>query len=239
MSLTWTGRRLPNAGEARMEQFLESLKEPKLWTCPIEMKVGRPALEVPPMDAVEGKKGLSGSRAKARVLVRNDELGKLICKHTELFQAKDWRSFVTDLRGWGDLQPNANCLKDHQAHGLLKVLAMTGVPAVLHTKPWSEARIESTLKCGPHQSCKEHLDFLCEELLHFVPKGFWVLPPYQTFKEKMKSQGVLKKLQLAPLGVVPQWERWPRMIAPLNLLWTEQGDLTTCPRRCHAVWMSP
>jgi len=194
MSLTWTRRRLPDEGEARLEQFLESLKEPKPLTGPIELKVGGPALEVPTVAAVEREKGLSGSRAKARARVRNDELGKLVRKHTELFRTKDWRSFVTDLQGRGDLQPNADSLKNHQAHGLLKVLATTRAPAVLHTKPWSEARIESTLKRGSHKSCNGHLDFLREELLDFVRKGFWVLLPYQIFKEKMKSQGVLKKL---------------------------------------------
>jgi len=212
-----------------MEQFLESLTELKPSTCPIEMKVGGPALEVPAVVAVERKKGLSGSRAKARVQVRNDELGKLVRKHTELFQAKDWRSFVTYLRGRGDLQPNADSLKDHHAHGLLKVLAMTRAPAVLRTKPWSEARIESALKRGPHQSCNEHLDFLREELLDFVRKGFWVLLPYQTFKEKMKSQGVLKKLRLAPLGVVPQRERRPRMIADYTFYGLNKETLRLAP----------
>jgi len=43
------------------------------------------------------------------------------------------------------------------------------------------------------------------EILDFVHKGYWVLLLWQLLKKKMELEGgALKRMQLAPLGVVPQ-----------------------------------
>jgi len=92
--------------------------------------------------------------------VRNDKLGKIVCKHSEAFVKTDWRTFVTNVRGRGDVKANMETLQGHNAKEPLKYLGEMGASAVLSTKPWDLPKIESKLKRGPHQSCNEHLDFL-------------------------------------------------------------------------------
>jgi len=137
---------------------------------------------------------------------------------------------MMEARGRGDVKPNMNALKDHNARGLIKHLGEKGAPAVLKTKPWSLKRVETTLKRGPHKSCEEHLDFLREEMLDFVRKQFWVVLPYRLWKEKMEREGSsLRKLRLAPPGIVPQRERRPRLIVNYTFYLLNQETLQLAP----------
>jgi len=134
--------------------------------------------------------------------VRNDEQGKLVCKHSETFVKSDWRTFVTGVRGRGDLQPDMEALQGHNAKDLLKYLGETGALAVPSTKPWDLAEMESKLKRGPHQSCNAHMDFLREEILDFMRKGYWILLPWRLLKKRMESEGgALKRMRLATIGL--------------------------------------
>jgi hypothetical protein len=71
----------------------------------------------------------------------------------------------------------------------------------MKTEPWSLDRKLSTLqRGGGHQSAKEHVDFLCGELVDMIHKGQWVLlPAHMVLSEP--------NLRLRPLGVVPQLGR--------------------------------
>lgn len=153
---------------------------------------------------IKKKKEQLGARRKARARVIDDELGKLIRQQTEDFMEKDWRTFVRDVRGRGDLQSTTPAMDEHPASQLIRHLAVRGAPAMMQTAPWTEAKIKSVLKRGPHRSCRDHLAFLREEILDFVRKGFWVMLPYRLLKKKMQKEGVLKRIRLSPPGVIPQ-----------------------------------
>jgi hypothetical protein len=51
----------------------------------------------------------------------------------------------------------------------------------------------------------EFIDDLGTKFLDFLKKGYWMLLPYSEVKD-------LLDLRLSPLGVIPQWERRPRVI---------------------------
>ena len=57
--------------------------------------------------------------------------------------------------------------------------------------------IQERFNDGPHQSTMDHQEFLAEEFLNFVQKGFWMLLPFDLVED-------LKGLQLSPTRVVPQ-----------------------------------
>jgi hypothetical protein len=64
---------------------------------------------------------------------------------------------------------------------------------------------DSRMKRGPHQSAQAHIEFLREEMLDFIKKGFWLLLPYSELRP-------LLNLIIHPIGVVPQRARRPRII---------------------------
>ena len=87
--------------DERLKQFLQEQKKQERaesGSAPLGMEqntevvVQKPALVTPG----KGKrKALEmGSRARSRARVRNDELGKIIRKQSELFVTKDWHLFV-------------------------------------------------------------------------------------------------------------------------------------------------
>lgn len=155
----------------------------------------------------------SGSRARARARVMDDELGKLITQHTADFMDKNWRTFIKDIQGRGNLDPSPSVVEKHPAGPLVKHLATNGVPVIMQTEPWSDAKIKATVARGPHKSCDEHLDFLRGEMLDFVRKGYWVVLPLRLWKQKAAEDGgPLRKLRLALPGVIPQQARRPRWI---------------------------
>jgi hypothetical protein len=86
-------------------------------------------------------------------------------------------------------------------------MAKEGVPVVLKTPPWTDEVLDERVQRGSHKSCDEHLEFLREEMLEFVQKGFWLMLPYRVVKR------LFKQLRVSPMGVVPQRERRPRLIA--------------------------
>jgi hypothetical protein len=89
----------------------------------------------------------------------------------------------------------------HKAATYLNHLRKRGANVVLKTAPWSVDQIEETLNRGPHKSAKEYAEFLREELLDFVKKGFWTILPYRLVK---KFKKLLRLLRISPMGVVPQ-----------------------------------
>jgi hypothetical protein len=61
------------------------------------------------------------------------------------------------------------------------------------------------MKRGPHKSARDYIEFLREEMLDFIKKGFWLLLPYAELRP-------LVNLIIHPIGVVPQQSRRPRII---------------------------
>jgi hypothetical protein len=97
----------------------------------------------------------------------------------------------------------------------------------LRTSPWTEQQREETLKRGPHKSSNEHADFLREELLDFVQKGFWMVLPYRLLK---KYKHLITNLCISPMGVVPQRARRPRIIVDYSFFLLNDKTVKLAPR---------
>ena len=101
-------------------------------------------------------------REQCKARVWNDELGKLITCHSELLLALGWEGFVRAICQRGDLRPDPRVVGSHPAYHLLQHLSKHGAPAVTTTPPWSESQRRQRLKRGPHKSCRDHTEFLCD-----------------------------------------------------------------------------
>ena len=131
------------------------------------------------------------------------ELGKLIDESVTLLEKVGWRTFVNSRRRGGDLSSLNNI--NHPAQRLLKHLKHRGAPVKFTTPPWSRQKLNDAISRGPHQSCKEYIDFLDEEFVDMINKGQWVILPASV---ALKLPG----LRVSPPGVVPQRDRRPRWI---------------------------
>jgi hypothetical protein len=89
----------------------------------------------------------------------------------------EWREFVREMRGAGDLRVTEEALSSHPAGELLLQFEKNGVPTAISSAPLSPETKELRVQRGPHKSCSDHLDFLREELLDYVKKGFRILLP--------------------------------------------------------------
>jgi hypothetical protein len=54
-----------------------------------------------------------------------------------------------------------------------------GAPVVIQSPPWDQATLEERFNRGPHQLANEHIEFLGEEVLDFLRKGYWMLVPHE------------------------------------------------------------
>jgi len=52
------------------------------------------------------------------------------------------------------------------------------------------------MRRGAHKSADDHKDFVREEFVSFIEKGYWTVLPYDLVKH-------LTNLRLSPLGVPP------------------------------------
>ena len=174
----------------------------------------------------------TGYREERRsVRTRNDELGELIAQQSELFANTGWETFVSGLRGRGDLAPTGENAIAHPAYGLLKHLSTKGAPAVMSTPPWELKQLDERMKRGSHKSCDDNRDFLRTEILDFVKKGFWTVLPYRLLREQYKRKiRHLRDLRLSPMGVVPQRERRPRLIVDYSFYEVNQETLGLGPK---------
>lgn len=80
--------------------------------------------------------------------------------------------------------------------------------------PILDARAER----GPHQSASEFGEFLAEEFLDFIDKGYWLVLPYESVRN-------LPGLRLSPVGCVPQRDRRPRIIVDYTFYGVNQDTI--------------
>jgi hypothetical protein len=165
---------------------------------------------------------VSTTTAAATVRVQNDDLGKYISEAAENFVQLGWHGMVKEARNSGDLRVEGND-NNHPATPLLQHVGKNGVPVQMKTKPWSQEQKDERLKHGSHNSCNEYLDFLREEMLEFVRKGYWVLLPYRLVRK-------MKHLRLSPMGIIPQRERRPRLIVDYTFWYVNGETVLLSPR---------
>ena len=132
-----------------------------------------------------------------------DTLGKMVNDDVKIT-----RNFATLVDYFRDRQGRGNFtdLRQvyHPAKRLLRRISR-GAPVVMQSSPWSPARVAAAVARGPHKSAYEFQEFLRAEMADMVEKALWTVLPYHLVKH-------LKKLRVSPVGVVPQWDRRPRII---------------------------
>jgi hypothetical protein len=97
----------------------------------------------------------------------------------------------------------------------------------LATQPWDDNRQDATILRGVHKLALDHLEFLPEELLDFVQKGFWMILPVTLLK---KYPQIYKNLQVSPMGVVPQRARRPCIIVDYTFFGLNNETVKMAPR---------
>ena len=174
----------------------------------------------PPKQRVQSA---GGDKRQVRVIrVRGDKLGTYVRGHAARYKQLNWRDFIREARGAGDLKITEEARSSHPAGDLLMKFEKNGVPTALSSAPLSAEERARRMSRGPHKSCMDHLDFLREELLDYVEKGFWILLPYSLLKD-------LQDLRLSPMGVVPQRGRRPRIIVDYSYYGVNKDTLRLTP----------
>jgi hypothetical protein len=149
-------------------------------------------------------------------------LGKYVRAHTTLLRQLGWHRFIKHLQHPTDISPYLDRLP-HPAASYLHRLAVNRVPAPSQEKPCPIARLRNTLKKGAHVSAKHPFkDFLFEDLLDMVQKGYWTVLPFSAVKS-------YQHLKLSPSGVVPQRTRRPRPIMDYSFTGVNMQSLPLSP----------
>jgi hypothetical protein len=138
---------------------------------------------------------------------QRDELSKYIVADSTVLASSGFEELVNIRRRKSDFGRDVKNI-NHKAGRYLDHLKRRGANVALQTPPWSLERLEETIKRGPHKSSEEHAEFLREELLDFVQKGFWTILPWRLVK---KYKRMLRILRISPRGVAPQRARRPRL----------------------------
>jgi hypothetical protein len=106
-------------------------------------------------------------------------------------------------------------------------LRKRGANVTLSTPPATIEELEDKMKRGPHNSAVEYADFLREELLDFVQKGFWMVLPYRLLKQHKE---LIRNMRISPMGVVPQRARRPRVIVDYSFFGVNDETIKLAPR---------
>jgi hypothetical protein len=159
---------------------------------------------------------LAKPKRSSAAQVHGDALGKYVDDMARKFQQSGWHGVLRKTSNRGDLRPNIDDFR-HLAIRLLKHLGKHGTPVRMHMLPWSSELRQERLDRGSHKSCDEHLGFLREEMMEFASSGFWTLLPFRLVKDMLN-------LHISPLGIIPQRDRWPRLIVDYSF-WGINDDM--------------
>jgi hypothetical protein len=154
------------------------------------------------------------------------ELCKYIDRDVTRLKEVGFAKLVDERRGRSDIHPKVHKLR-HRAARLLSHLHKRGANVTLATPPWDDDRREATILRGAHKSASDHLEFLREELLDFVRKGFWMILPITLLR---KYPQIYKNLRVSPMGVVPQRARRPRIIVDYTFFGLNDETVKMAPR---------
>jgi hypothetical protein len=146
------------------------------------------------------------------------EIGEYVAKAKNLLRTKGWHRTCLEMRGKrSDITADVGNLP-HRAAPYLHRIGKHGAPVVLQSPPWDAPTLDARFARGPHQSAHDHVEFLGEEFLDFLRKGYWMLVEYDDVKN-------LPGLRLSPIGVVPQRERRPRVIVDYSFFGVNRETL--------------
>jgi hypothetical protein len=155
-----------------------------------------------------------------------DDLGTYIVHDANRLTKIGFKKLVEERRQRSDFYPNMKRLR-HKAAPLLIHLKERGASVVHSTPPWTDQPRKDTLRRGPHKSADEFADFLREELLDFVKKGFWMVLPYWLLQQ---HKNLISNLCISPMGVVPQRARRPQIIVDYSFQGLNDETIKMAPR---------
>jgi hypothetical protein len=183
--------------------------------------VGQPTIR-----NVTGPLGPRTETAPALSEAQSDNLCKFIEHDISHLLEVGFEKIMQEIRGRSDIHPNVH-LQRHKASRLLGHLRRRSANVTLSTPPWTDCQHEATLLRGSHKSAAEHIEFLREELLDFVQKGFWMILPVSLLRKYPK---LFKNLRVSPMGVVPQRARRPRIIVDYTFFGINDETVKMAPR---------
>jgi hypothetical protein len=157
---------------------------------------------------------------------QSEDLGAYIDRDSKRLQEIGFERLVAERRGRSDFSSGMLDLP-HKASTFLHHLKHHGATVSLSTPPSDKKRMEDTIKRGPHKSANEYAEFLREELLDFVQKGFWMVLPYKLLA---KHPMLRERLRISPMGVVPQRARRPRIIVDYSFFDLNDETIKLAPR---------
>jgi hypothetical protein len=162
-----------------------------------------------------------------------DDLNQLIKEASQLYiDSSIWEDFVPKVRdARGDFHPNVGTIP-HPSAQLINRFRVGGAPVECSCTPWSFAQKSTALTRGPHQSALRHIPFLRQEFVDMIRKGQWTLLSARLVLDDLK-------LNLSPLGVVPQRDRRPRTISDYSFFGINHETLALSPAKCMQFGKAP
>ncbi|KAI2492492.1 hypothetical protein MHU86_22072 [Fragilaria crotonensis] len=113
--------------------------------------------------------GATRKRRADQISEAEAALGKLAVVTEKLFATHGWVRTVALARGKSDITPTVGQLS-HRAARLLTHLKKRGATVPVHTPAWPIERRDGAVTRGAHRSSAGERQFVCEEMLDFVPK---------------------------------------------------------------------
>lgn len=112
---------------------------------------------------------------------QSNDLGTYLARDSKRLEEVGFETLVNERRKRSDFSPRV-CELRHKAARLLDHIRKRGVSVALQSAPLTEGELDESMARGPHKSATEYKEFLREELLDFVRKGFWMILPYRLLK---------------------------------------------------------
>jgi hypothetical protein len=141
----------------------------------------------------------------------SDELGAIIDVAIDSFnQSSSWEEFVSKSRHTCVIAPGVQHI-DHPAATILHQYKKFLVTVIMKTAQWPAAKIDNTIKRGPHKSVLKELLFLWQEFAAMMRKGQSTVLPDPTLSRNLKG------IRISPVGIVPQRNRRPHTIVDYSL----------------------
>lgn len=105
---------------------------------------------------------------------------------------------------------------------VVRQLAVTGFPVLMHSPPWTLTQRDAAVHRGPHKSANEYIAFLRDEMADMVDRATWMVLPYHRLRH-------IRNLRISPMGVVPQHDRRPRPIVDYTYSGVNQDTVALSP----------
>jgi hypothetical protein len=164
---------------------------------------------------------VQGKRQKTTMTPAEKTLGKCARTSAERLTILSWEGLATEVRGRSQMADGVGAIP-HKAARLLDHLRRKGVRVLMQTPRWTTAQVKQAALRGAHKSARDHAEFVCEELLEFCARGYWIVLPLSAVQN-------WPKLRLSPMKVVPQRKRRPRLIVDYTFSNVNQETLRLAP----------